>query len=534
MHEEYKQQYEPTLPSFGETLYYMKTAGQLLVVVDTNCLVWNPQGIEDLLNGLAFAAGSISGRNSSVDSISMRPGDWLCAGCGAHNFASRTACFKCHGPTIVKPVATEQLRHVNDEYPNLLEVSGNGHGVDRVAREFVDTSTSDAIATTRTDTSMNEDDLISLSKMAAFDLAKFLSSYPDQRCNAGNISLLYQRNPNLRTVIGKLNEFCSKFSCLTFLTDNSVQLASSSIYDTEKKLAAWLLHFPKHRCKADVGFISFYLKHPECWRHIGKLKEFCSRPGLPFYWCVDQTGAYVQRFIRPETAAVALAEWLHVQPNHVVKACDIGSFYQVHPECRRVIGKLKDFCFTFAHMFHWQDNPLLDGGAANIKLIKTMAPPPGLAAPLLTPSTFQTETTATIHSRSVSTTAATLAGNAHIFHGENISHVAKEITEWPVRLNPNTVKQQSFAGPIFTTEQHVPAQLRKENSAQRGIIDSTKEYVCAVCWNSKIKPGRVTGRITPRNPKEEWECGVCKQACAAISIYQSTFCANPHSRGEGR
>ena len=25
----------------------------------------------------------------------MRPGDWNCEGCGAHNFASRNACFKC-------------------------------------------------------------------------------------------------------------------------------------------------------------------------------------------------------------------------------------------------------------------------------------------------------------------------------------------------------------------------------------------------------------------------------------------------------
>eukprot|EP00034_Subulatomonas_tetraspora_P000608 GABW01000863.1.p1 GENE.GABW01000863.1~~GABW01000863.1.p1 ORF type:complete len:133 (+),score=46.33 GABW01000863.1:27-425(+) len=24
-----------------------------------------------------------------------RPGDWNCMGCGAHNFASRTACYKC-------------------------------------------------------------------------------------------------------------------------------------------------------------------------------------------------------------------------------------------------------------------------------------------------------------------------------------------------------------------------------------------------------------------------------------------------------
>ena len=25
----------------------------------------------------------------------FRPGDWICNGCRAHNFASRSACFKC-------------------------------------------------------------------------------------------------------------------------------------------------------------------------------------------------------------------------------------------------------------------------------------------------------------------------------------------------------------------------------------------------------------------------------------------------------
>lgn len=28
----------------------------------------------------------------------VRPGDWNCGSCGAHNFASRNACFKCHAP----------------------------------------------------------------------------------------------------------------------------------------------------------------------------------------------------------------------------------------------------------------------------------------------------------------------------------------------------------------------------------------------------------------------------------------------------
>ena len=27
----------------------------------------------------------------------VRPGDWACSGCGAHNFASRSDCFRCGG-----------------------------------------------------------------------------------------------------------------------------------------------------------------------------------------------------------------------------------------------------------------------------------------------------------------------------------------------------------------------------------------------------------------------------------------------------
>eukprot|EP00446_Apocalathium_sp_SHHI-4_P037861 CAMPEP_0177323092 /NCGR_PEP_ID=MMETSP0368-20130122/16558_1 /TAXON_ID=447022 ORGANISM="Scrippsiella hangoei-like, Strain SHHI-4" /NCGR_SAMPLE_ID=MMETSP0368 /ASSEMBLY_ACC=CAM_ASM_000363 /LENGTH=172 /DNA_ID=CAMNT_0018782835 /DNA_START=68 /DNA_END=583 /DNA_ORIENTATION=- len=30
--------------------------------------------------------------------INMKPGDWMCAACGNHNFASRQACKQCQGP----------------------------------------------------------------------------------------------------------------------------------------------------------------------------------------------------------------------------------------------------------------------------------------------------------------------------------------------------------------------------------------------------------------------------------------------------
>ena len=35
---------------------------------------------------------------ANFDGGNVRPGDWNCDSCGAHNFASRNACFKCHAP----------------------------------------------------------------------------------------------------------------------------------------------------------------------------------------------------------------------------------------------------------------------------------------------------------------------------------------------------------------------------------------------------------------------------------------------------
>ncbi|KAF7830271.1 zinc finger Ran-binding domain-containing protein 2-like [Senna tora] len=53
--------------------------------------------------------GGFGGRGSSSSSFAfttgpdVRPGDWYCtvANCGAHNFASRSSCFKCGAPKEV-------------------------------------------------------------------------------------------------------------------------------------------------------------------------------------------------------------------------------------------------------------------------------------------------------------------------------------------------------------------------------------------------------------------------------------------------
>jgi len=39
--------------------------------------------------------GSKAPEPAGAPSGNFRPGDWICAGCRAHNFASRSACFKC-------------------------------------------------------------------------------------------------------------------------------------------------------------------------------------------------------------------------------------------------------------------------------------------------------------------------------------------------------------------------------------------------------------------------------------------------------
>ncbi|KAE9609228.1 hypothetical protein Lal_00020409 [Lupinus albus] len=60
-----------------------------------------PRGAADLYGG---GGGSFGGRSSSsfggfsfTTGPDVRPGDWYCSlgNCGAHNFASRSSCFKC-------------------------------------------------------------------------------------------------------------------------------------------------------------------------------------------------------------------------------------------------------------------------------------------------------------------------------------------------------------------------------------------------------------------------------------------------------
>ncbi|KAE9603716.1 hypothetical protein Lal_00001978 [Lupinus albus] len=62
-----------------------------------------PRGATDLYSGGGGGGGaSFGGRGSSsfgtfTTGPDVRPGDWYCtvANCGAHNFASRSSCFKC-------------------------------------------------------------------------------------------------------------------------------------------------------------------------------------------------------------------------------------------------------------------------------------------------------------------------------------------------------------------------------------------------------------------------------------------------------
>jgi len=51
--------------------------------------------------------GKGKGGGASFGSQVRKPGDWECPDCGTNNFASRSACFKCHAP---KPAIAEQNR----------------------------------------------------------------------------------------------------------------------------------------------------------------------------------------------------------------------------------------------------------------------------------------------------------------------------------------------------------------------------------------------------------------------------------------
>eukprot|EP00966_Prymnesium_polylepis_P094698 2192212-Prymnesium_polylepis.1 len=44
-----------------------------------------------------FVGGEGAGGGGGGD-LNVRPGDWTCDNCGAHVFASKLACFRCHTP----------------------------------------------------------------------------------------------------------------------------------------------------------------------------------------------------------------------------------------------------------------------------------------------------------------------------------------------------------------------------------------------------------------------------------------------------
>ena len=48
-------------------------------------------------------ANVYSQHNSGDATAALRPGDWLCVGCRAHNFASRGACFRCKSRKVGQP-----------------------------------------------------------------------------------------------------------------------------------------------------------------------------------------------------------------------------------------------------------------------------------------------------------------------------------------------------------------------------------------------------------------------------------------------
>ena len=51
-----------------------------------------------LTHSLTCCAGTGPGNGGGGKGGEVRPGDWLCNNCGANNFASRTACFRCQTP----------------------------------------------------------------------------------------------------------------------------------------------------------------------------------------------------------------------------------------------------------------------------------------------------------------------------------------------------------------------------------------------------------------------------------------------------
>ena len=43
------------------------------------------------------------GRDQRSEQPRIKPGDWMCPACDAHNYASRGECFRCRGPRRASP-----------------------------------------------------------------------------------------------------------------------------------------------------------------------------------------------------------------------------------------------------------------------------------------------------------------------------------------------------------------------------------------------------------------------------------------------
>lgn len=61
---------------------------------------WDPQSGVKGADGADGAAGAMAGMGGvgaagNLVGKDLRPGDWICSNCNAHNFASKQACFKC-------------------------------------------------------------------------------------------------------------------------------------------------------------------------------------------------------------------------------------------------------------------------------------------------------------------------------------------------------------------------------------------------------------------------------------------------------
>ena len=85
------------------------------------------------------------------------------------------------------------------------------------------------------------------------------------------------------------------------------------VREVEQTIVSWLKRLPGHRMYVNSKeMLSFYTAHVACWAHIEDtvaLKEFCSRPNLPFYWSHPNHSAPLiqlsNKALSPDEAAAA-------------------------------------------------------------------------------------------------------------------------------------------------------------------------------------------------------------------------------------